>query len=302
MKKILITGATSFLGSHLLKKLQGLKIDVLATSNHSDVTRKIIKMDLTNSIEVKNTIDTFKPYVVVHIGALVDLSRDFIVSKNCIDINTIGTMNLLESVKSYKPLFIYISSEEVYGDTPIPFNEDQLTSPPSPYAISKLSGENFSQWYGKEYSFSVVVLRLGTLYGPNQPKYKYFNTIIRNALKHEPIPCNSGEKKRDYLYIEDGVNLIVNVLNITSDQYSQLKNNNIINVTGGKSYSLLYVIETIKKLINSTSVVQIGVISDRITERNEWIADISKANKIFGWKPETNLEDGLKNTIDSISN
>jgi UDP-glucose 4-epimerase len=236
-------------------------------------------------------VSGWKPEVVVHTGALVDLSRDYTVGKKCFDVNTIGTMNLLEALKHNKPtIFVYISTEEVYGNGPIPFNEGQRVDPPSPYAISKVAAEQLCSWYGKEYSFPVVIVRLGNFYGPEQPTTKYFAQIIVKALKNEPIPCNSGMKKRDYLYVDDAVELIVKTF--TSDTHT------IINATGGMSYRLLDIIEIIKRLTNSSSDVQIGAIPDRITERDEWLADISLAKKLYGWEPKTGLDEGLKRTIE----
>lgn len=301
MKKILITGASSFYGSHLLKQLKDSGYNILATANHENKDKDIIKADLTEIDQLRNVVNKFLPDIVIHIGALVDLSRDFTIGKQCIEVNTIGTMNVLEVVKEYNPLVIYISSEEVYGNTPIPFIEDQTVDPPSPYAISKIAAEYFCKWYGIEYNFPVIIVRLGTLYGLDQPSHKYFRNIIECALKNAPIPCNSGQKLRDYLYVNDGVDLIKKIIENGQEKTNELKENNIINGTGGIAYSLLQVIDTIKKLTNSSSIVQIGAIPDRITERNEWLADISKAKKVFGWEPKVNLENGLKTVIDYIN-
>ncbi len=294
--KILLTGATSFLGKRLQKKLSDKDFDVIATANHRVVEKNIDVMDLVETDNLKKKISKVNPEIIIHAGALVNLSRDFSVGKKCFDVNTIGTMNLLDAVKEYRPkCFIYISSEEVYGNGPIPFKENQRLDPPSPYAVSKVAAEHLSSWYGKEYDFPVTIVRLGTFYGPEQPLEKYFVQTLLNAINNKPIPCNSGKKKRDYIYVDDAVDLIIKI--ITSNNYSNM----IINGAGGKSYRLLDVIKIIKKLTRSKSEVKFGSIPDRITERDEWLSDISQAKELFGWEPKISLEDGLRMMVEHFN-
>jgi nucleoside-diphosphate-sugar epimerase len=273
MKRILLTGSTGFLGTRLLAVLREKNYDIIVS-----------KEDITK------LFPTYNVDCIIHAAALVNLSRDFQIGKYCFEVNTLGTMRVLESFRHKKPkLFIYISSEEVYGNGPIPFLEDQTPEPPSPYAISKLAGEHLALWYGKEYDIPVAIVRLGTFYGPGQPKHKYFTQVILHAVKNEPIPCNSGQKKRDYIYIDDAVDLILKLL--------ETKKTVVVNGAGGKPYRLLDVIDIVKALTQSKSEVKIGEIPDRITERDEWLSDITRAKKLFGWEPKVDLEEGLRRMV-----
>lgn len=273
MMTVLLTGASGFLGKKLNQELLDEGFHIVS-----------LKEDLTEELS-EYCVD-----IVIHAAGLVDLSRDFDVGKHCLHVNTLGTMNLLKSLRNHHPkFFLYVSSEEIYGEGPIPFKEDQIPNPPSPYAVSKLSAEYLCSWYGKEYAVPVCIVRLGTFYGPEQPHNKYFAQVILRALKNQPIPCNSGQKKRDYIYIDDAVDLIIRCV--------RKKQEGIFNGTGGKSYRLLDVISFIKELTKSTSEIKIGEIPDRMTERDEWLSDISKAKNILGWEPKISLEEGLRRTI-----
>lgn len=296
---VLLTGATSFLGRRLTQRLKKEECRLILTARHTEIEQNIIAVDLQNTQILQQTVANWHPEVVIHLGAFVDLSREFSIGKKCIEINTLGTMNLLDSVKDYKPFFIYVSSEEVYGNVPTPFKEDQRISPPSPYAISKAAAEQLCVWYGKEYSFPIVVVRLGTFYGPEQPLYKYFAQVIKHALHNDPIPCNSGVKKRDYLYVDDAVDLLTKiVMNGKTILRDKPGMSTIINGTGTVSYKLLDVINLIRELTGSSSEVKIGAIPDRITEREEWIADNTLAKQLFNWEPTTSLEEGLQRMIE----
>jgi nucleoside-diphosphate-sugar epimerase len=278
--RLLLTGATGFLGSRFLNKIDRNRFDVSKLS-----------VDLTHPDEITRAVSSLLPEIVVHAGALVDLSRDFSIGKKCLEVNTLGTMNLLEAVKNAAHIrFIYVSTEEVYGNGPIPFTETQPVDPPSPYAISKVAGEHLCLWYAKEYGFSTVVARLGTFYGPEQPMKKYFAQTILHALKNEPIPLNSGKKKRDYVYVDDAIECMMRLLDI--------KENVVLNIAGGVSFSLHEIVQRIIRLTKSTSEVQIGAIDDRITERDEWLADIGLAKQLVGWTPTTSLDEGLKTTVE----
>src|SRR3989344_9379485 len=146
--KILITGANSFLGKRLIARLSKGNHQLLLTSLHSENQSNIIEMNLTNVNNIKSIISKYKPDIIFHLAALVDLSRDYQIAKKCIDINIIGTLNLLETIKqvSVKKV-VFASTEEIYGDQIIPFQENQVPNPPSPYSMTKMAGEYLCHQY-----------------------------------------------------------------------------------------------------------------------------------------------------------
>lgn len=292
-KKILITGASGFLGKRLINKLNNKNCSLYLTSLEGRKDLLIEKLDLLNYKDVEKVIEKIKPDIVYHLGALVDLSRDYEIAQRCIDINIKGTLNLLESLRISPPKkFIFTSTEEIYGDNPLPFREDQLPQPPSAYSISKISAENFCKMYARIFDFSLIIFRIGTMYGPEQPLSRFIAKIIVKSLKNEDILINSGEKKRDYVYVENVINALV-----LSDKTKLDNQIETINLGGQKSYKLKILVELIIKLTNSKSKIIIGAFPDRVLEADEWLMDITKAGKLFSWKPTTSLEDGLKQTI-----
>lgn len=281
-KRILVTGGTGFFGKNLIKRLEKDGYSV-----------SIFQLDLTHEREVRNFVRRVKPTTVYHLGAIVDLTRDFKTAKKCIDINIKGTLNLLESLRTNIPSrFIYTSSEEVYGDGPLPYREDQLPNPPSPYAISKIAAEQFARIYSQELRYSLFIFRIGTAYGPGQPFTRLIPQIIVKALKNEDIPLNSGRKKRDYIFIDDAMDALV-LANNKDIKGSQVT----INLGGGVRYSLKELVSKIIELTQSKSQVIYGAFPDRILEADEWLLDNRKALEILGWKPKTSLDDGLRQMI-----
>lgn len=297
-KKILITGATGFLGRRLVKRLNNENYHLYLRAAEEDKSLPINKLDLLNYQALKKTIVKIKPTTVYHLGALVNLARDYQVAQQCIDVNIKGTLNLLDSLRAAPPKkFIFTSTEEVYGDNPLPFKENQLPRPPSAYSISKIAAENLCKMYAQELGFSLVIFRIGTMYGPEQPSSRFIAQIVIKALKNEDIPINSGKKKRDYIYVEDVIDALV------SAQKIKLKNQTeTINLGGQRSYQLKKLVEMIVKLTNSKSKVIVGAFPDRILEADEWLLDNSKAKRLLNWQPKTPLEQGLKQASNFYKN
>jgi UDP-glucose 4-epimerase len=284
-KTILITGGSGFLGKRLLKKLatKKRKYNIFAQ-----------RIDLLNIKELKNSINKIKPHIVFHLAANVDLRRSYEVAKKCIDINITGTLNLLEALRQNPPeKLIFSSTEEVYGDGLIPFKENQTPQPPSPYSISKLASEDLCKLYAKELGFYLYIFRIATFYGPGSALNRFIPQIIVKALKNKEILLNSGRKKRDYIYVDDVIDAFM--LAIDKKNKNQVE---LLNLGGGISYTLKYLVDKILKLTKSYSLVTLNAIPERLLEADEWLLSIAEAKKVLGWKPTTSLEQGLLKTVE----
>jgi len=297
-KKLMLTGAMGFLGSHFLNRIDTHDYQPYYFSLHADSKKNISVMDLTAFSDVQKIVSDTKPDIIVHLGGLVDLTRDFGVAKKCIDTNLVGTLNLLEATRSHVPkLFIYVSTEEIYGDAPVPYKEDSLPAPPSPYAVTKVAAEYLCNLYGKYLGFPVVILRVGTMYGPKDSEKRFLPTVISQALRNKDILLNSGKKLRDYVFVDDVVDALLACLKLSGSKKSE-----IVNIGGGKSYTLKWAVEKIVQLCQSTSSIKYGAFPDRSLEADIWNMDLRKAKQMLGWSPKTSLGDGLSKTIEYYRN
>lgn len=282
-QRILITGATGFLGSNLLERLR----------EDSGLAVFAKKFDLTNSQDVISYIKISKPDIVYHLGALVDLTRSFDIARKTAEANIVGTVNLLEALMKHPAKkFIFASTEEVYGEGRLPYKETDGANPPSPYAVTKLTGEHLVRLYASRISENSLVLRIGTMYGPHQPERRFIYQIIHKALNNEDIPLTAGTNTRDYIYVDDVVEALVSAKETTYSEPFE-----IINVGSGHMTSLTQLAEVIVEASGSSSRLRLGAIPDRIGEAKEWLSDITKAKKILGWVPKTDIQTGIKKTI-----
>jgi nucleoside-diphosphate-sugar epimerase len=289
--RVLVTGATGFLGKNILKKLEEKNIPFIGISKGG--SDKVESVDLTNIEEITSFFQNHEVSTVVHASALVDLSRDYQTTIDCVENNLIATINLLEASKNQKNIkFILISSEEVYGANVPPYRESQTPLPPSPYAVSKVACENYLRYFSHQNEINSVVLRMSTMYGPHMPQNKFFSQVIAKALSNEPIPMNSGRNKRDYLFVDDAVDAILKTIWKDAGELFS-----IINIGNEKSISLSEFVEKVIEIVGSHSVIQYGAIPDRITESDNWFVDLAKARTELSWEPSTTISQGISKTI-----
>ncbi|MBU4380855.1 NAD-dependent epimerase/dehydratase family protein [Candidatus Parcubacteria bacterium] len=287
-KKILVTGASGFVGQNLVHNLESLGATVCGLDE---------TVDLRDFEQIKGAFLEFNPEVVFHLGALVDLSRDFKVAQNCVDINIKGALNVLEAcVQAKVSKIVFMSTQEVYGNSKTPYKENQPLLPPSPYAISKVAGESFCKYYKTVCNLDYSIVRMSTAYGSFQQNTRLIPTIINKALRGENIDLNSGQKERDYIFVEDAVSGLVKIA--LSKKALGLE----FNLGGGKSYKLEYLARKIVELCKSKSTINLGVFPDRVGEADMMLSSIARAKEILGWQPENSLENGLLKTINWFKN
>jgi UDP-glucose 4-epimerase len=218
-------------------------------------------------------------------------------TKECIDINTIGTINILESAKKNQNCKVILSSSAAnYGDNPVlPKLESMSPEPMTPYAITKLDGEYYLKMYYDQYGVETTSLRYFNVFGPRQnPKSAYAAAVpifINKALKNESLSIyGDGLQTRDFIYVKDVVRA-----NLLASQ----KGNETYNVALGHSTTILELAEKIIEITNSKSKIEF--LQERIGDIKHSKADPSKFNKL-GFKPKYSIDEALKETIEFYHN
>lgn len=288
MKKILVTGHTGFIGSHLIDALE--KYQVIGISNNipekqfvpliqKDV-RKITLKDIPKNI-----------YGIVHLAAISDLEHCQKNPTECFEINVQGTQNMLEIARKINSKFLYLSTGHVYGvPKELPILENHPRNPTSIYSASKLAGEILCESYARSYGMNVSILRLFSVYGPKEPKYKVTSVLISQLLTKNVISIGNLYPKRDFVYVKDAVNAIEMVLRKSLGF-------NIYNVGSGKSHSILDLYNDLKKITGRKNPIKSIKSHSREHEIREIVSNSSKIRKL-GWKPKTRLSEGLAMTLD----
>jgi UDP-glucose 4-epimerase len=303
MKKCLITGGAGFIGSHIADHLanEGANIFVLDSlrtgfeKNLEGLNVNFIKGDIRDEILVEELTKDCE--TIFHLAALVSVPESLLRTKECIDINTIGTINILESAKKNQNCKVILSSSAAnYGDNPVlPKLESMSPEPMTPYAITKLDGEYYLKMYYDQYGVETTSLRYFNVFGPRQnPKSAYAAAVpifINKALKNESLSIyGDGLQTRDFIYVKDVVRA-----NLLASQ----KGNETYNVALGHSTTILELAEKIIEITNSKSKIEF--LQERIGDIKHSKADPSKFNKL-GFKPKYSIDEALKETIEFYHN
>ena len=300
-KTVLITGATGFIGSYLQDRLLNIGAKVYLMSKNekkvfyqNNLTKQYF-VDIREKNEVINKIDEIKPDFIFHLAA--DKNRGGGVESfySLIDINVIGLLNLLNGlVKSNLTIpVITLGTIEEYGSVEIPVTESMSDNPESPYAFSKSSADQLLKLFYKLYNIKAIMLRTTIVYGPKQGEEMFIPSLIKSLNMGQNFKMTPGEQTRDFLYIDDLIEA-----QLIAGAMHKKTSGEIINVGYGKSYKIKNIAENIGKIMGKSALIDYGAIEYKKNEIMNYSIDVSKAEKLLGWKPKVKLDDGLKRTIE----
>jgi UDP-glucuronate 4-epimerase len=202
-------------------------------------------------------------------------------------VNVLGTLNLLEMCKKYKvKKMIFGSSSSIYGNTPVPFSEDNIVDKPiSPYAATKKAGELLCYTYHHLYKVPIICLRLFTVYGPRQRPEMAIHKFTRIINNNESIPIyGDGSSSRDYTYITDILDGIKSAIN--KDFGFE-----IINLGSSDPIKLLDLVDLIQEKMSKKA--NLNFLPSQSGDVERTYADITKANKLLGYSPKISIENGI---------
>jgi nucleoside-diphosphate-sugar epimerase len=301
-KRVFVTGAGGFIGSHLVKRLvdEGARIHILLKKNEptwriQDVVDRlgIWESDITDLHSLQSILPEINPEVIFHLAALVDVSRSWDLIMPMTETNILGTIHLLTALKGCGfESFVYTSSSEEYGYAGAsPLREGQRESPVSPYSFSKLASTFFCQMAAKTFDLPITIARLFPVYGPFQESSMFIPSAIRELMLKKTFKMSPGEQKREFIYVDDVVEAFLKIALCSRAQ------GELFNVGSGIPYMIKDVIEMIQKLIGGETMVEVGALSYRKGEGMECFCDNQKLKQLTGWSPQVTLEEGLRMTI-----
>lgn len=326
--KILVTGAAGFIGSSLSLKLLERGDEVVGIDNlndYYDVNLKLARLERLRSfdrfkfikleIADKNAVEELfvreKIQRVMHLAGQAGVRYSVTNPYTYIDSNIVSFINILEGCRqSEVEHLVYASSSSVYGaNTKMPFSvHDNVDHPVSLYAASKKANELMAHTYSHLYSLPTTGLRFFTVYGPwGRPDMSLFR-FTRNILEGKPIDVfNYGNHRRDFTYIDDIVDGVVRVIDRPAQANADWSSDNpdpatsfapyrLYNIGNNNPVHLLAFIETLEKCLGQKAIknllpMQPGDVPDTY-------ADISDLARDLGYKPVTQLEDGIRSFVE----
>jgi UDP-glucose 4-epimerase len=306
--RVLVAGGAGFIGSHLVDRLLEEEIEVIVLDNlcsgkyenveqhKSNRKFHFIEGDVRNYDLLKRTVKDVD--AVFNEAALVSVSRSMENPILVNEVNVGGTLNLLKAcLDSNVKRFIQASSASVYGNTErLPISESQTPNPISPYAVAELAAENYVKVFHLGYGLETVCVRYFNVYGPRQAFNVYSSaiTIFLNELLQDknPVIFGDGNQTRDFVYVEDVVNANMLALN------AKKAIGEIFNIATGTPYTINEVVRNLQEKLGKQHLKPIHK-PIRKGEIKHSYANIEKAERILGYKPEFSLQKGITRLVES---
>jgi UDP-N-acetylglucosamine/UDP-N-acetyl-alpha-D-glucosaminouronate 4-epimerase len=308
---VLVTGGGGFIGSHLVEALlqRGALVralDNLTTGHRANLagalahpqarkTFTFIEGDVTDRKTIQEAIKGVE--YVLHQAALPSVQRSVEDPITSNQVNVEGTLNVLVAAQEAGVRrVVYASSSSVYGDSPqLPKIESMPTNPLSPYAVSKLAAEAYCRAFTRVYGLETVSLRYFNVFGPRQDPNSLYAAVLPRFIeallsKESPVIYGDGAQSRDFTYIENVVQANLLALEAAG------AGGEAFNIACGEKVTLKAVLECLAEFSNQ--VIAPEYQASRAGDIKHSLADISKAERMLGYRPVIPFREGLKRTLE----
>lgn len=302
-EKVLVTGGSGFIGSHLIPKLLDAEYNVYSleryvTGRYVLGGQRIVKTvfgDICDYFTTRDLIRKIRPDIVIHLASISAVSYSYDHPNEVFDVNLLGTINLAESCLREVPHFkhfLFAGTSEEYGNQKtFPIKENAQLHPNSPYSVSKVAADKYLHYMRDAYDFPMTILRNFNTYGRRDNTHFVVERIITQMLREKTVMIGDLKPIRDFLYIDDHVNSYLKCLR------SEKAIGEVFNFCTGRATSVAQLVNLIKKLTNFKGKVLPNTIPERPLDIAKLVGDYSKAQKLLAWKPKYTLEKGLEATI-----
>jgi UDP-glucose 4-epimerase len=306
--RALVTGGAGFIGSNLVDALldrgdEVLVVDNLATGKRENLTAALSRgagieeADIRDADRMRSVVAAARPDIVFHLAAQIDVRKSIEDPAWDAVVNVVGTINVLEAARlaGVKRVVNTSTGGAIYGEAEVmPTPETAAPRPMAAYGQSKFCAEAYCGWYERLYGLSSVVLRYGNVYGPRQDPHGEAGVVAIFAGKvlagERPLIFGDGRQTRDYVYAGD-------VARATLAATGQ--DGGVFNVGTGKETSVTELYEACRSVAGSA--LEAEPAPARLGELQRSVLDVSLAERELGWRPEVSLEEGLRQTWESIS-
>lgn len=308
--KVLVTGGCGFIGSNLAKALVEKGHDVavldafvLGRMENISAIKDKIKLVKGNVRDEELVGRAMKGIDIVFHQAAASSSGMFKTDlKGSVSVNINGTLNLLKAAaENSVKRFIYASTSSMYGNNKPPLREDMFVLPPNFYSATKLMKEYFALMFSQEYGLETVGFRYMSVYGPNESGKGGYANLVTQFLQamqrnEQPVIYGDGRQTRDLTYVKDVVQA-----NMLAMETEKTMLGEVFNVGTGRAVSLNELVAAINTILGKSIMpkhVEMPVKGYIFTQQ----ADISRINKVLGYRPKYSLEEGISDMISQASN
>ena len=312
-RKVLVTGAGGFIGSHLVELLASRGYDVRAFTHYNSANHnfnleeisaeaasavEIVSGDIADGFAVDRAVEGCD--MVFHLAALIGIPYSYVAPASYVSTNVSGTLNVLEACRRHSTdRMIHISSSEVYGTAQyVPIDEKHPIVGQSPYSATKIGADQLADSYWRSFELPVVTVRPFNTFGPRQSARAIIPTIISQAMTQDVVRLGNLDPVRELNFVLDTAAGMLAAGEADADKVL----GEVINLGCGEGRSVRQVVDSVSKLLGQDLVVETDASRVR-PDKSEVMrleSNPEKAHALMGWKSRHTFEEGLQMTIDYI--
>ncbi|MBL8013710.1 MAG: SDR family NAD(P)-dependent oxidoreductase [Candidatus Omnitrophica bacterium] len=314
-KKVLVTGADGFIGSHLVEALveAGYQVTAFCFYNSfgswgwldslpKDTILKInvVTGDIRDPYGILKALEGID--IVFHLAALIGIPYSYSSPENYVDTNIKGTLNILQAARKHQTSRVLVTStSEVYGTALyVPIDEKHPLQAQSPYSATKIAADRMAESFYRSFDLPVTIVRPFNTFGPRQSLRAVIPTIITQILDGNKVALGELGAYRDFNYVKDVCAAFIAIASSTQTIGEE------INIASQKEISIGDLVNVVVDLISPQTKIKVEQDKKRLRPKKSEVMRLcgsrKKLEKLTGWKPEYSLESGLKETIEWVRN
>lgn len=299
--RVIVTGATGFVGANLVRRLlrDGHEVHLLVRKERQNWRIEEIQgavrmheVDIAHRAQIRETVQAIRPNWVFHLAAYGAYSYQTEVER-ILATNTAGSIALLDACAEIGvEAFIHTGSSSEYGLKGHGAREDDLLEPNSAYAVSKAAATHYGQFLARKQNLNAITVRLYSIYGPYEEPTRLVPTLLIHGLNSGWPPLVSPRTARDFVYVDDAVDGMIRIAGL-----SGLRPGSVYNLCSGVQTDLATVVAHTRSLLRIAAEPVWASMESRSWDTDIWVGDPSKTLQETGWRTETSLTDGLERTL-----
>jgi UDP-glucose 4-epimerase len=296
-QRVAVTGATGFLGGHVVRQLKEANAEVIAVNDrHRTVSRHSANCDVETvwfdePAELAPAVQSTLPDYVIHLHAAITTARDQAALEQTVETNLLPSIALMMACIEMKlKRLILMGSGEEFGLVTGRFDDHSNANPPSPYGASKAAVTCYAKMFSNVFQLPVVVLRPSVIYGPCQAPRMLIPQVMHSLFAGKEIAVTAGMQTRDFIHVDDVARGIVSALTVSGIDGRSW------NLGSGEVVTVKHCLSRIEAITGCSGLVRYGAIPYKKGETFAYEPLVEETYAAFGWRPSISLDDGLAST------
>jgi nucleoside-diphosphate-sugar epimerase len=296
-QRVAVTGATGFLGGHVVRQLKQANAEVIAVNDrHRTVSRHTANCNIETvwfdePTDLASAVESTLPDHVIHLHAAITTARDQTALDQTVQTNLLPSVALMMACLKMKlKRLILMGSGEEFGLVTGRFDDHSNANPPSPYGASKAAVTCYAKMFSNAFQLPVVVLRPSVIYGPCQAPRMLIPQVMHSLLAGKEIAVTAGMQTRDFIHVDDVARAIVSALVVSGIDGRSW------NLGSGEVVTVKDCLSRIEAITGRSGLIRYGAIPYKAGEIFAYEPFVEETYAAFGWKPSISLDDGLAST------